>query len=162
MWYYSQGDVENGPVEEAELIRMLRSGSLPPSSLVWQKGMPEWQPASEITALWAEVGNVVQPAPGQPPQVPAGTNAMAITSLVLGIVSFVVGTLLLTAIPGVICGHMARRQIRESASPQAGDGMAITGLVLNYLALLLSVVIVLLIVGFVFFAAKSGVPAPAP
>ncbi|MCE9584567.1 MAG: DUF4190 domain-containing protein [Planctomycetes bacterium] len=68
---------------------------------------------------------------------PAQTCGMATAALVLGIVSFVcLGPL--TAIPAVICGHIARGQIRNSNGTLSGDGMALTGLILGYVNLLIS------------------------
>ncbi|NNC88749.1 MAG: DUF4339 domain-containing protein [Akkermansiaceae bacterium] len=159
MWHFARGGAQEGPVVEDELAGMLRRGTLPPSTLVWREGMGSWQPASEVPALWASVGNVVQPAPGQPAAVGAPTNPLAITSLVLGIVSFVLTTLILTAIPGAICGHIARRQMRDSPHPQAGSGMVTAGLVLNYLAIALTFAVILFIVG-IFAWGINSVPSP--
>jgi len=99
-------------------------------------------------------GAALVPGP-QMPVVPQ-QNGMALTSLVLGIVSLVLGTLILTAIPGVICGHIARRQIRESPYPQGGDGMAIAGLILGYLCIILTAVMILVFLGFLYFVFESG------
>ena len=65
------------------------------------------------------------------------TCGMATASLVLGIVSFVcLGPL--TSIPAVICGHLARGQIRNSNGTLSGDGMALTGLIIGYINLLMT------------------------
>ena len=57
---------------------------------------------------------------------------MAIASMVLGVAEFF--TVGLTAIPAVVCGHIARRQIRQTA--ERGDGLATSGLVLGYMAII--------------------------
>ena len=57
------------------------------------------------------------------------TRPKALWSLILGFLSFGCG--LLTAIPAVILGHLARAQIKRTG--ERGDGMAIAGLVLGYL-----------------------------
>ena len=59
------------------------------------------------------------------------TNGLAIGSLVCGIVEFF--TLGLAAVPAVILGHLARGQIRRTG--ERGDGMAIAGLILGWLAI---------------------------
>jgi Domain of unknown function (DUF4190) len=59
------------------------------------------------------------------------TNALAIASIVLGLVSWV-GPTLLASIPAIITGHMARRAIRDSSGAVGGQGLAVTGLVLGY------------------------------
>jgi Domain of unknown function (DUF1707)/Domain of unknown function (DUF4190) len=60
------------------------------------------------------------------------TNSLATASMVLGIAEF--ATMGVTALPAVICGHIARRQMRQTS--EQGSGMAITGLVLGYLGIL--------------------------
>jgi hypothetical protein len=57
---------------------------------------------------------------------------------VLGVAEFF--TAGLTAIPAVICGHIARRQMRLTA--QRGDGLATGGLVLGYMAIIFWTVLI--------------------
>jgi uncharacterized protein DUF4190 len=66
------------------------------------------------------------------------TPAVAIWSLILAVISFTCGWLF-TAIPAVICGHVARSKIRKSGGALGGKGIATTGLVLGYIALVLCV-----------------------
>ncbi len=78
-----------------------------------------------------------QPAYGQPQQVLVAqpqTNNKAVISLILGIASWVIGSVL-TGIPAVIIGHMAMREIDNSAGTQGGKPLAIIGLVLGYLSI---------------------------
>jgi hypothetical protein len=91
----------------------------------------------ELATLTADLPAGAMPpgAPGFFPPPPAArtrTNSMAVASLVLGIVSPAFG---LTAIPAVVCGHKARQEIRETG--EQGDGAAIAGLTLGYLAIVL-------------------------
>ena len=132
------------------MIGLLRSGALADHDLVWQDGMAEWKPAGDVIelqrALFATRTDGVS-AGGIPVAAPsASQNGMAITSLVLGIISIMAGTLILTALPAVICGHIARRQIRESSMAQAGDGMAIAGLILGYISIILTVALGVMLV----------------
>jgi hypothetical protein len=60
------------------------------------------------------------------------TSALAIWSLVLGILSLVCFSIF-AAIPGVICGHKALSKIKHSGGVLTGQGMAIAGLVTGYL-----------------------------
>ena len=74
-----------------------------------------------------------------------GTSALAIWSLVLGIVAIVVCLFCLGplfAIPAVICGHLAMSRIKHSSGALAGNGMAIGGLVTGYLSIALSVLLI--------------------
>jgi hypothetical protein len=83
-----------------------------------------------------------QPAYGYPAYRQPGTNSMAVASLVFGIAEFFTGGL--TAIPAVILGHMARRQMQVTG--ESGRGMAKAGLVLGWTAIALFVLTVVLAV----------------
>jgi hypothetical protein len=100
-------------------------------------------------------GDVPHPAPSVPPafrpspSVPRpGTNGNAVASLVCGILGTM--TMGVTAIPAIVLGHVAKRQIRGSG--QDGDGLATAGLVLGYVVvvggLLLVGLLIAAIVGF--------------
>ena len=62
------------------------------------------------------------------------TSALAIWSLVLGILSLACFTIF-AAIPGVICGHKALSKIKRSGGALTGQGLAIAGLVTGYLGI---------------------------
>ena len=70
-----------------------------------------------------------QYAPGPP------TNTWAIVSLVSSIAGWIFFPIV-GGLAGVITGHMARREIKDSLGAQGGDGLAIAGLVIGYLNLL--------------------------
>jgi len=72
-------------------------------------------------------------------------NTLAIVSLVLGILSLFFS--FLTAIPGIITGHMARSKAKKNPEQYDGKGMALAGLILSYLMLILVIAIV---VGFAY------------
>jgi hypothetical protein len=46
-WYYDQGGQRQGPVQEAELDRLLASGAINQNTLVWCEGMANWTPLRE-------------------------------------------------------------------------------------------------------------------
>jgi len=78
------------------------------------------------------LGNAAQPK----------TSTLAIWSLVLGILALLfllVCISLLFAIPGVICAHMAYSRIKRSGGALGGQGMALAGLITNYISIGLSV-----------------------
>ncbi len=81
-----------------------------------------------IPTMPAVVPRTFQPVPVLPP--PAGTNSTAIGALVCGALVPMVGV---TFIPAIILGHKARAEIRRTG--ESGDGMALAGLVIGYLAL---------------------------
>lgn len=65
-------------------------------------------------------------------------KGLAIASLILGILSMVMFGIL-SAIPGIITGHMARSRASKDPVNYGGAGMALAGLILSYLAILISV-----------------------
>lgn len=89
--------------------------------------------------------------PSPPPTVPETvprTPPVAIWSLILAVLSFTCGWLF-TAIPAVICGHIARTKIRKSGGALGGRGIATAGLVLGYLALVLGIMGIPLLVSMI-------------
>jgi Domain of unknown function (DUF4190)/Protein of unknown function (DUF2510) len=84
---------------------------------------------------------VTYPALAEPASIPARrTNVAAVVSLIFGILwIFWIGSLV-----AVVCGHVARAQIRRSG--EAGDGAAIAGLILGYLGLTVLVLFWLLVI----------------
>jgi hypothetical protein len=70
-------------------------------------------------------------------------------------------TMGLTAIPAVICGHIARRQMRMTQ--QRGEGLATSGLVLGYMAIIFwAVLIAASLVGVAISIAHNGGPGQGP
>jgi hypothetical protein len=85
------------------------------------------------------------PPPGQPQQwrqEQPGTNGFAIASLACSIGTFFTG---FTFILGVIFGHIARKQIKQTG--ESGDGLAVAGLVIGYVFVGLSALLVVIFVG---------------
>jgi Domain of unknown function (DUF1707)/Domain of unknown function (DUF4190) len=112
----------------------------------------------DLAALTADLPAGASPVPAWPvpayqPPPPSGTNSLAIASMVLGVAEFFTGGL--TAIPAVVCGHIARRQMKQTA--QRGDGLATSGLVLGYMAIIFwSVLIAASLVGVAISIAHNG------
>jgi hypothetical protein len=73
---------------------------------------------------------------------------IAICSLVLAILSFACGWLF-TAIPAVICGHIAFSKIRKSGGTLGGKNIAIAGLILGYIGLAIGIMGVPLLVSMI-------------
>ena len=92
--------------------------------------------------------------PAPPSAVPASmgatikqTSTTAIISLVSGILGW---TLLpfLGSIVAIITGHMARAEIRRNPDTMEGDGLALTGLVLGWASVIISLLAIALLVLF--------------
>jgi len=95
-----------------------------------------------------------------PPEAAAGNNALAVVSLVMGILSVVlaVASMFLTFVccggfpfvglsfvlgaAAAVCGHLALRQVSERGGP--GRELALPGLVTGYAGVGLSLVVILL------------------
>lgn len=63
----------------------------------------------------------------------ASTNLMAVAAFALSVLGCLLAP---AALGGVVCGHIARSQIRRSG--EAGDSWALAGLILGYLLIALS------------------------
>jgi len=62
----------------------------------------------------------------------AKTSAMAVWSLVLGILSLLCFGII-AGIPAIVLGHMGRSKIKQSRGALTGGGMALAGLILGYI-----------------------------
>jgi hypothetical protein len=93
---------------------------------------------ADLTALVADLpigpGAPVLPYQGgyyPPAGLTQQTNGLAVGAIICGLAE--VFTFGFAAIPAVILGHLARAQIKQTG--ERGDGMAVAGLVLGYLAI---------------------------
>jgi hypothetical protein len=80
----------------------------------------------------------------------AKTSGLAIASLACGLAQFAFGPL--ATIPAIVCGHMARSQIKRTG--EQGAGLALAGLILGWAAVILG--IVLLVVGLAISIGMHG------
>lgn len=52
VWYCALGDgTRIGPIDERELVALVKSGKLQGSDQVWKKGWPDWSPAESVQLL---------------------------------------------------------------------------------------------------------------
>ena len=158
-WHYGSSAGQHGPVEENELRAMIASGNVGPETLVWRDGMRDWLPLSSVQELQSTSMSSYSPpgAPGYgyyPPVAP--TSGLAIASMICGIVGYLTCYFVgLLGIPAVICGHMALNRINSSPYPVGGRGMAISGLILGYLGILITLGSVMALAIAIF---RSGSP----
>src|SRR5512136_1912839 len=90
--------------------------------------------------------------PVQAPPPPRKTCGLAIASLVCSIGSFII--IPFGFIPGIICGHMAKKKIATTPG-LGGRGLAKAGLIIGYIALGINVVALTAVVAFfTLFAAR--------
>ena len=128
---------EYGPVG-GDIIRQWISERRASAQTLVQAEGGTWQPLSlfpEFADALAVVRPAAPPPPiaGGPPGVPRPTSSgLAITSLVLGVLSIAcLG--LLTGIPAIITGHIAYRRTR--------NGLAVAGLIMGYLSFITSFIL---------------------
>ena len=100
-----------------------------------------------------------QPYPPYPPYPPAPpTNGLTIAALVCGVGGFFIG---LSFIPAIICGHLARRQIRQTG--EQGAGLALAGILLGYVGVaLFAVLVAVFAVVMVKIGHTAGTPSGGP
>ena len=83
VWYYVKDGVREGPVDEAEVDRLVAQGVVQPDTLVWHEGMSEWRAYSAVAPALAPaavpaVEPAITPATPQPePAAPIGSTAAA-------------------------------------------------------------------------------------
>lgn len=85
------------------------------------------------------------------------TNGLAIASMVVSIISMVgllcygLGGFL--GVVGAILGHVSRKQIKERQ--QSGDGMALAGVIVGWVAVVLAIIVVTLFAVLVWWAVEN-------
>ncbi len=170
MWFYEYKGSQKGPVDKSEIHLRLSNGELSSQTLVWREGLDDWLPVGQFIEF-RETGKLVdsgaegvimqpQGLPGNVLSSPSTQNSLALTSMILGIIGIVMtlscGVGILCAIPAVICGHLSRRQIKDSVIMQTGEGMAITGLITGYLVIVLSIILGIVLFVLLYSAASSS------
>jgi uncharacterized membrane protein len=65
-WYYAENNEQKGPVNEAELKTHFATNKLPADTLVWQDGMSNWTPATQVPVFSFRA----PPVPAQAKSVP--------------------------------------------------------------------------------------------
>lgn len=139
-------DQNNTGVPAEENPPSQTDGSTPPPPPLPSNPPPETELPPQTFPAIAEVTPATEPAPAYAPastMAPAvETNTLAIVSLVASIASWIIipG---LGSIIGVICGIMARNQIKTSAGRQTGDGLALGGIIVGGINIALICIIVL-------------------
>ena len=121
------------------LTAPLEPVGLEASQEIQDAGEEEILPANEApkAATVAE-----PPAPPSPPvylSTAVQTSGLAIASLVSGIAGWTLFPLV-GSILAIVFGYAARREIRQRPDQLTGDGLAVAGLVLGWLAVVLTVV----------------------
>ncbi|EEF59881.1 DUF4339 domain-containing protein [Pedosphaera parvula] len=143
--------VEYGPLTAEQLRQYILEGRADANTQAKFEGTENWKPlgtfpefAAALNPAPAGYASSPPPAPGS---LPAKTNGMAITSLIFGILSLLIGWACcgpLLSLLGIIFGIIGISQTNKSSGTQTGKGMAITGIVLSILGLIISVIIIVI------------------
>ncbi|WP_183096926.1 RDD family protein [Mesorhizobium sp. YM1C-6-2] len=64
MWYYISGETRFGPVSQDELVELIRSEKLGPSTLVWRQSFDDWKRLDALEELAVVLAELPPPAPG--------------------------------------------------------------------------------------------------
>jgi Domain of unknown function (DUF4190)/GYF domain 2 len=143
---------EYGPVSFDQVKQWVAEGRINSRTLIQAPESANWQAAAEIPEINplfspsasppCGPGAVVPPAIGPAPAKPAQQKGLAIASFVLGVVSFALCTGILTGIPAIICGHVAKNRTRQAPEQYGGAGFASAGLILGYLSVIYTILII--------------------
>jgi hypothetical protein len=145
LWHFAENGRPAGPVEFAALREMAATGRLKAGDLVWSEGMADWIAASHVPGLvmTAAIPPVSAPAkplpydasvqPALAYQTPTATPSphanLALTAMILSLVSLVIGGPCLGT-AGLICGWIALKGMKRS-NDFHNKGFAVTGVVIG-------------------------------
>jgi len=135
---------EYGPVSAEVLRQWIADRRANAETRVQAEGSGDWQPLSdfvEFAEALAGSARAATPPPPQPrasvlskPLQAAKTSAMAVTSLILGILGAI--TCGVTALIGIVLGIISLLRIRNSDGKISGQGIAIAGICVSGVFLL--------------------------
>ncbi|MGC1272320.1 MAG: GYF domain-containing protein [Planctomycetaceae bacterium] len=133
-WFYHVGEQQFGPTPATEIRQLFSAGELSPNDMVWREGMESWIAIRDVPELRPRSA-VNTGSSGTGTNGESSTSGMAITSLVLGVVSLVIPCVGIATGPlAVIFGGVSLSQVNRSRGRLTGKGMAIAGLVTGIVA----------------------------
>ena len=136
-YFIMGGDLkEYGPVSPDELRKWIAEKRVNAQTKVRREDATGWLPLSDVPELAGMAGKTAPPPlPTAHPPATGKTSALAVASLVLGILG--VCTCGATAIFGLVLGIIALVMISNSQGALRGKGMALTGTILSGVFLLM-------------------------
>jgi hypothetical protein len=138
--YIHRNGEKTGPFPLEDVRSSLAAGSLQLTDLAWHEGASDWLPLASIPAVTGDHPPAISDAAIRP-QEPPSVSGLAIVSMVMGIASFF--TAGLTAIPAVIMGHIALREIKKEPARFSGHGIALTGVITGYLGIAFAILLII-------------------
>ena len=139
---------EYGPVTVETLRQWIAERRANGQTMICLDGTTDWKALASFLefsdALTSAFGAAPTSGPTSAPQVTAGVDGakkgLAITSLVLGILSTATCLVFLTGIPALITGIMALNRARRQPAEYGGRGLAIAGIALGAAGIMLTFV----------------------
>lgn len=166
MYYVGKNGQQTGPFTLDQVLAKYASGEILPTDLMWKEGTADWKAASSFAELAAPApAPAPSPSYGGPAATPVSTtvlppstpipgamntgyplpgpvgpkpNPMAITGMVLGIVSIVMVCCCYGFpfnIAGIVFSIIGLNQIKKDPINQLGKPLALTGLILSILSI---------------------------
>jgi len=138
---------EYGPVSAEMLQQWIADRRVNSQTLIQAEGSTDWRPLSQFPQFTdlaqvppapASASAPVAPATSSvaTPSTPPKTSAMAITSLILGILGLI--SCGITAVVGLILGIVSLIKVRNSNGQLSGTGIAIAGICVSGVLMLLA------------------------
>ena len=118
-----------GPITEEQLRQWIVEGRVDAQTKVQAEGAVGWKLLSDFPEFRDVAKKSPPPLPAATPGVAPKTSAMAVTSLVLGILGmFTCG---ITALFGLILGIIAMVKVKNSGGRLGGNGLALAGVIVS-------------------------------
>ncbi len=138
---------EYGPITADQVREWITEGRANAQTVARAEGAAQWKPLIEYLEFAPVLARMAPALPAPTPISVAPTprtNSMAMTGLVMGILSITCGLCCCYGMPfnvlGIIFSLVALAQIRNDPQSQQGRPLAIAGLVLSLASILLAVI----------------------
>ncbi len=149
--------LEYGPVSAGELCRWIAEGRANAASLAWGEGATQWLPLAVFPEFVPALGSdsaapqTIGPSLAPPPR----TNPLAVTGLVMGLLSLTLGWFwvllgwiyftVLVCLLGLVFSCLGIGQVTRNPARETGKRLAVAGIVLCSLGFLMCLAFDLLI-----------------
>jgi type II secretory pathway pseudopilin PulG len=117
-----------GPITGEQLRQWIAEGRVDAQTKVQAEGATEWKWLSDFPEFRDAAKSSPPPLPAAMPGDAPKTSAMAVTSLVLGILGVFCGV---TALVGLILGIIAMVKVKNSGGRLTGNGLALAGVIVS-------------------------------
>ena len=139
---------EYGPITADQVGEWIAEGRANAQTIARAEGAAQWKPLIEYLEFAPALARL---APALPAPAPISiaptprTNSMAMTGMVMGILSITCGLCCCYGMPfnllGIICSLVALAQIRNDPQSQQGRSLAIAGLILSLASIVLAAIL---------------------